>query len=233
VKNLRNPTLGKKGVLWLYMALLISVAMTMPARAQTTKLSVIPKDNVFYTNTTPINGTFIINITVFNVIDLYNWQVTLLWNASLLEETNASLPSDNVFAGKNPFSPPPFVNDTEGSALLGAMLSWPEPYGVNVTEGRLSQIEFKIITEPASNSSMSTSLRFSNPGVGGDTFLLDHNNKDISFTAEDGNYEYIALAVSEFPTNIALPLLLIMVSIAAILAKARFKNTKHLNKPNE
>jgi hypothetical protein len=191
VKNLRNPTLAKKGALWLYMALLISVAMTMPIRAQTTKLSVIPKNNVFYTNTTSINSTFIINITVFNVIDLYNWQVTLLWNASLLEETNAWLPSDNVFAGKNFFSPPPFVNNTEGSALLGAMLVYPEPYGVNVTEGRLSQIEFKIIAEPAfPNSSVSTSLRFSNPGPLGDTFLLNHNNNDISFTAEDGYYEY-------------------------------------------
>jgi hypothetical protein len=127
-----------------------------------------------------VDDTFIINITVANVIDLATWQFELHWNSSLLTYANATIPSDSVFGSKTLISTRD--NSTLGMLIFAAAVL--DPSQSFTGSGRLAQVELRIV-----NGVGDCPLSFA--GIHSDTFLLDGDGIDISFTAVNGHYEYV------------------------------------------
>ena len=135
---------------------------------------------------------FNVTITVTNVTDLYAWQTMLLFNATILNATNAWHPwsPEYVFYGKSS-SPVTLIDNTAGYVLCGASL-----LGAQSTfngSGVLCQIEFQPKTLGT------TSLSFSRPleGEGSKTFLLDSNLEFIHLEVVDALQIYRDVAVTD------------------------------------
>lgn len=167
----------------LIVAALVLFALPMDVKADgATTVSVIPSTNTFSTWTTPVNSTFVVNATVTNVTDLWNWQVKLLFNASILHCVGASVPSDSPF--NFPIQPPPVIDNTTGFVMLGAsQLTGPGVDG----NGTLATLTFKIMSAPSAPGE-SLTCNFTLDDV--DTFLNDSGMVPISFEIVDGTYEY-------------------------------------------
>ncbi len=185
------PMMKKERKLLSILVITIIFAVLPPAINATNgaRLAIIPQNNTFYSNTTLIYSTFTVNVTVYDVIDLYTWQVNVTYDPTLLDVYDVSLPTDHVFAGKAHFA---VHNIGTGWVFYGGTLLAPES-GVNVAEGRLAQIEFEIISEPPTSSQVSCNLAFSKPGgdAGAETWMQNTPGVYIPFTAESGYYEYI------------------------------------------
>ncbi len=161
-----------------------TAALSSTIKAADTVLAITPAKTTYYTHSTPVGTTFKLNVTVYDVLDLYTWQINVTYDTSMLNCTAASLPADQVFAGKTYFAPPVVLGN--GWVFYGATLLG-EPAGVDATEGRLAQLTFEIISAP-STGVFRSSVDFS--GIGPETFMQDTPGIDIIFTTESGTYEY-------------------------------------------
>lgn len=85
--------------------------------------------------------TFVINITIDNVMDLYLWEIKLCFNPKVLECQDILFPSDHVFAGK-PSIKFCLVDNASGCLNVVSMIV-SDVSGVNVLEGTLCQIKLK------------------------------------------------------------------------------------------
>jgi len=132
-----------------------------------------------------VGDTFKINITVVNVTDLNTWQFGLQWNSSLLTFVSATIPSDSVFAGKIFVISGPDNSDPTMVVYGAALMYGVVPF---TGSGRLAQVELRI-----ANGVGQSPLSFEGKYV--DTFLLNPNQVDISFTAVNGHYEYLEPAL--------------------------------------
>ena len=135
-----------------------------------------------------VGDTFIVNITVVNAFDLDVWQIKLTWNPSLLAFVHAEIPSDNVFAGKNPLA----VGALETGALVYGAVVGPgqTPFSGN---GTLCQITLSLTSTPSELApEISCDLGFSN--IDYDTFLCmrvgTEWNAYYPFVALEGSYNY-------------------------------------------
>jgi len=152
----------------------------------------------FNTSSTQVGQTFVVNITVANVVDLATWQIKLSWNASLLSFVNISLPADHVFAasGKSMITPAPSLepgNVTWGCTYVNS------PYWTFNGTGRLCQVVLNITRKvdaslPEANSTLALT------DVGSNTFLWNGRSFDILFGTVDGFYDYKWIAPSVHPT---------------------------------
>jgi len=86
-----------------------------------------------------IGSTFVANVTINNVADLYEWQIALRYDPALLEFQDVIFPADNVFVGKPVFR---FPDLTGGCLYITCMMTADTP-GVTVLEGTLCQIKLK------------------------------------------------------------------------------------------
>jgi len=175
----------KRSVSLIYLILIAALLSMLPVnvKAGGAILSVIPENNVFYVDTTSVNDTFVVNATVTNVTDLWNWQVKLLFNASILHCVSASVPSDSPF--NFPIQPTPVIDNTTGFVMLGAsMLTGPGIDG----NGTLATLTFKIMSAPSAPGE-SLTCNFTLDDV--DTYLNDSGMVPIPATLEDGYYEYL------------------------------------------
>ena len=177
-------------ILLLSAALMLSITEKSGSQAGA-RMAILPRENIFSTLENPVGSTFTVNVTVYDIIDLFTWQINVTFDPALLNMTNIYVPTDNVFAGKTLFVIDPYIN--VGWVIYGATLFAPEP-GVNVTQGRLAQIEFQIISAPPTGESVSCSLDFSGADDSTETFMLDSQRpqKDIPFLTQNGYYEYSA-----------------------------------------
>jgi len=124
----------------------------------------------------PVGETFTINASVSDVVELSTWQVTLLFNSTVLSCTDAIYPPDNILAGHGTVTTvSPIINNIDGSVKLGATLM-----GTNnaTGSGTMCQIVFEVLAIGESD------LEFS--PYGGTTYLIDVNGEDISATTQDG-----------------------------------------------
>lgn len=87
-----------------------------------------------------INETFKLNVTVSDVTNLNAWQITISFNPEILNCTNISIPSDNIFAGYSVFFPSPKINNSLGQ--LTAFCAIEGTTGVSGS-GKLVTIGFK------------------------------------------------------------------------------------------
>jgi hypothetical protein len=176
----------------LIVAALVLFALPMDVKANgTTTLSVIPSTNTFTTWTTPVNSTFVVNATVTDVTDLWNWQVMVLFNKGMLACVTASVPEDSPF--KFTVTPKPVIDNITGYVKVGSGNNFGEP-GVNGS-GVLASMTFKIISAPTTpGESLSCGINFSRPyGNEGDTYLYTEEGlgwDPIPATLQDGTFEY-------------------------------------------
>jgi hypothetical protein len=131
-----------------------------------------------------VGDTFIVNITVVNAVWLNFWQIKFTWDPSLLAFVSAEIPSDNVFAGKNPLA----VGALEtGDCLIGALL--PNATSFFSGNGTLCQITLSLISSPSKLApEVSCDLGFAN--IDYDTFLGGPGMANIQFVASEGSYNY-------------------------------------------
>lgn len=121
-----------------------------------------------------------INLTISDITDLFTWQIKVIYNPVLLNCTNASYPSDNVFAGKPVIPVVPAIDSVGGSVIFGASLVGSAAGFTG--SGRLCQLDFTVLGRGFSN------MNYSRP-FGEDTFLLDSNLNAIPSMLTDGYFD--------------------------------------------
>jgi C1A family cysteine protease len=144
-------------------------------------------NNFFFTTATKnVGSTIVINITVYNVVNLGTWQAGVSWNPSLLSFVNFTLPSDNVLAYGSPIS---VYSNGSGNIACGASLS---PGFAGFTgSGTCGVVTLRIVQGVGLAplpSMVSCNLSFT--GIGSDTYLLDPSLGNIDFTQVDGHYVF-------------------------------------------
>jgi hypothetical protein len=143
-----------------------------------TSIDVVPA-SIVDTSMAP-GSSFIINSTVAYVTDLYTWQVRIDFDPAVLACTNATIPSDNVFAGKSVIPVTPFIDNVTGFVGLGVSLIGA---GSGFTgSGVLCQLGFVVLSRGH------TGLDYSTP-YGSDTFLLDSNLNVIPSLVNNGYFD--------------------------------------------
>jgi len=187
----------------LLFVLLISVIATGVIKlgwAQPTEITVVNPQTgdgnfIFYTNETTIGTRFNSTVWLYNVTDLYMYQVMLNVDDTLLNITNARCPTWDpqwVFKGKSTLRPAPSFYDDDGdgyyeSVLVGAAILSGASFTGN---GTLAIIEFEIVYAPTGGN-VSCGLDIDNP----DTFLVDSYSKLIPTAKTSGYYEYVVPAI--------------------------------------
>ena len=94
-----------------------------------TVVKIVPASQTVGTLGEPLPVDFSIDIRVEDVADLYNWQVMVEFDPNAIEALNASIPPDNIFAGKSTFAPNPDIDNDVGYITYGCTLLG-EPSGV-------------------------------------------------------------------------------------------------------
>ncbi len=121
-----------------------------------------------------------INASVTDAVDVFTWQVKVLYNPSLLNCTGATYPSDNIYAGKPSVPVTPQINPVLGSVTFGqSLIGSAAGFTGN---GTLCQITFTVLGRGTSD------LDLSKP-YGSDTFLLDTNLNVIPALENDGFFQ--------------------------------------------
>jgi hypothetical protein len=190
--SLINPINNKNLVLTLILAVSLSTLPVSSAGETSIKvINPITDDGSFVFSTinmtkgTRFNGT----VWLYDVVDLFAFQIKLYANDSLLNITRAWLPtwdSNYIFAGQTTIQPTPafYDEDSDGiieSVLVGDSLLFGDPVTGN---GLLAIIELEIIYTP-STGSVSCNLNINNE----DTYALDSSLTKISCVKVDGYYE--------------------------------------------
>lgn len=123
--------------------------------------------------TGPFPTYYLVNITVTNVTDLYEWCIDLTFNSTYVVVENATIPDNNVFAGRETAETLKDIDNIGGSIL----------WDVSITEGlsfygngTLCQIWFRGIAEGISN------MTFIDYGERGNTYLKDPASNMIDTT---------------------------------------------------
>jgi len=177
------------------------ITMPLPANAiSDTYVSVINPatgDKWFnYTNVAPPPnatgyplGYVLVNITVTNVTGLAGWSINLTWNPTLLKIASAAdvyLPTDNIFAGLNPFETGKIIDNTLGNVLYGAARGSGQPDFTG--SGRMCQIKFNVTKVPTVGKVYCDLVldRVSDLP----TELVDKLGAPILFAEQNGYYEY-------------------------------------------
>lgn len=190
----------------------LGAALPIGYASPTTTLHVVnPLDGTdefyFETGTTPALSTFTVRINFTGgVTYLYNWQVRVYWtDATLLNCTNAWLPSGHVFDGMSPiFSYN--VDNATGFVQMGASVI-PSMVGVVTADtGILGEFELQIqLPEPGYGACFECDLEFSEP-YDEDTFLLYAEPPEYTTTGtitpvdyDNGHYEYCFSMPTELP----------------------------------
>lgn len=148
----------------------------------------------FYNYSTPVGTRFNATVRVYEVEDLFAYQVLMnvSANETLLNITNAWLPTwdpEWVFSGQGTVQPSPSFRDDNGdniieSVLVGdSLLSIPTFYG----DGLLAIIEFEI--HNATETSVPYDLDIDNQ----DTDLLDYSLAEMTTIKINGHYAYLNL----------------------------------------
>jgi hypothetical protein len=119
--------------------------------------------------------SFIVNLSVANVVDLYAWQFKIRFDVEFFEAIEAHYPSDYVFARRdNALTCDPAIENDDGYVKCGASLMGSEPtFSGN---GTLANIKF-VVKLPGN-----WTLRLNTD----DTYLLDPSLNEISCSKTDG-----------------------------------------------
>ena len=210
---------------WILVLMLVLGAIMSPLGAasapEETEIRVIdPTDGdtsfIFSTDTTPVGTRFNATVWVYEVTDLYNYQIRLSIDDTLLSITRAWIPNwdlEWIFHGQAmTFAPSPLFEDADSdgsneAVTLGCTLLGNIP-GVDGT-GLLAIVEFEILYAPLAGETATCDLNIDDP----ETFIENSNLENMDFTPVNGYYEISApspverhdiavTAVSAFPTSV-------------------------------
>lgn len=180
-KTLKN---GKTVLFTILASMMLICVSALKVAAQGTQISVIPASQIVgEEGIEPPTDPFVINITLTDFIDVYTWQIRILFDPALLNVSSAIYPADHIFAGKTTAPAAPIINNAEGYVLFGNTLVGAVP-GIDGTSAVLCQIEIRGIRAGVS------SLTFRTTGAGS-TFILDSEGLDITYTANNGEVTVI------------------------------------------
>jgi hypothetical protein len=166
---------------------------TQTARAQPeTNLTVKPRDNIFYTNTTPIGTTFGVSIIAENISTgnaMYGWEFVLQWTPGLINCTGETLNSGIWPAHSGPWVSTP-VDNTKGEYHQSITARTPST-PVSGTYW-LANLTFKIAQAPPTGGTLTTNLTLTE--VEGYTAycLLNFDGDEIPHGYINGLYKYIS-----------------------------------------
>lgn len=153
----------------------------------------VPDENIFFTNTTSVGDTFKVTIMCSGVVQLYDWQVALTFDPTLLSVAPADIviPSDNILKANfpgNTYEPPPSVET--GYVVFSQTLTGE---GINFTgSGKLAEVTFHIIKAPERKQTLSCTLHFVVPDDPQPLKTLWEDASAVSYTpyTDDGYYEF-------------------------------------------
>jgi len=190
--------LGTKILLVLFInSLLLS---NFAVRGQGTEVRVVNPvsgdNNFIFSSANPVGFRFNLTVWVYNVQNLFAYQVNLKINDTILNITRAWTPTWDpswVFYGKPnmPVGPAYYDNDNDGvieRVLVGSTLLGAESF---TGTGLLAIIELKIIYAPPTGTITDT-LNINNQ----DTILLNPQVQPIPTTKTDGNYQYVVRGIT-------------------------------------
>jgi len=193
--RIQKNVLVFKALMFLTLISTLFLTIAISVNASSTEIRVInPKTgtSLFKFNTTSTSKWDRFNTTIFlyEVVDLYAFQVRLYVNDTLLNITRAWLPTwdpNYVFAGQTTIQPEPTYYDEDGDGVTESVLVGDSILtGTAVTgDGLLAIIELEIIYAPPSGT-VTCILDIDNV----DTFLLDDGLSWIYPTRTGGYYEY-------------------------------------------
>lgn len=128
-----------------------------------------------------VEESFIVNVTVTNVIDLYNWQIKLTFNPSIINCVEVTIPEDNLFADHETTTG---VEINNALGFLRAFNGLWELKGVNGS-GKLCQIKFN--TSYPGISILTFTDRMEVDG----TYLQNSEFNNIPFEASEGTVQVV------------------------------------------
>lgn len=176
----------------LMLVLPMVVTLTPRAKAQSTTLSVInplvgSNKFQFTTAVTHAGDTFIANLVVTDVTDLFGWQVNVTFDPSMLNVLDIYMPPGNVFDGKSTLPTGKTIDNTNGYVL------WAVSLGVGETpvsgSGVICAIRFRIMSEPERKETLTSMIVIDRVGTFY-TFLSDPFANEIPFVEVNGEYEF-------------------------------------------
>jgi hypothetical protein len=181
---------------------LIGLVQAQDTEIKTWNLETDDSNFLFNPGTASVGSKFNATFWVENVTDLFAFQVYVDCNDSLLNITNAWLPTTHeawIFTGKTTVQPVPAFYDldennyTEAVKVGDSMLLGDPVNG----SGILAIVEFEIIYVPDTGS-VSCDLVIDYI----DTFLLNFDLDEIDVAKNGGYYEFSAVAPDETPPDI-------------------------------
>ena len=208
-----------KTLLFILIAALLTLSLiklAFPQSSSDTKVSANPE----VVNTFP-GETIAVNITIFNVQNLYGLDVSLLWNPSALSIQNIDVhlgveshpdgvlheaPSADIFVQENN------ADQENGEYHLVATSVAPAPSFSG--SGNIAILTFNVTSIGHSELILTTELADYNPSGSN---LIDHT--DVNGAVDS--------VIPEFPSAIAISLMLILVTTTAVFSK-RLLGKTHL-----
>jgi len=142
-------------------------------------------------------GYVLVNVSVFDVLNLATWQINVTWDPTLLEIalvnpscdptlSDIYIPTDNIFNG---WTDPTGLTVSSSSAFLVCGIKIGAPFDHFDGSGTLCQIKFNVTKEPSSD--LSCTIHFVLAGENlFYTKLINPEADLITYTSEDGQYEY-------------------------------------------
>jgi hypothetical protein len=212
VKNLKEKTIRIAALLILGFTALFLIS---PVNAlDDTVISAINPEtgdsNFVFPSSTPVNSTFLANITITDVTGLAGWQLNLTWDPTLIKINTTDdiyRPTDAIFGA---------TAIEVAKNLKSDKVYWAVSRGIGkpvfTGSGLLCQIKFTILkndTEGPLICSIHFDLVSYFP-----TKITDSEGDPIAFTPQDGSY-----VIPEFATTTLLALFLIITMFAFLLQK--------------
>jgi len=149
-----------------------------PTNAQTTTIYIDPP-SIIDPGLGPLS-LFNITVMVSDVVDLYAWQVKILFDGALLNVTRCILPPDHVFAGQPIVPMEPVIDNETGSVLMAlTLLGAATPF---TGTGKLFIVEFHVERRGRTDLILDEE----------NTYLLDSDLSIIPCALIDGYFENAA-----------------------------------------
>lgn len=215
MKNLKEKTMR---IAALFILGFTTMFLISPVNAAVPVISIINPitgdSNFIFPSSTPVNSTFLANITITGVTGLAGWQLNLTWDPTLIKINT----TDDIYRniGSNYFAIFGATAIEVAKNLKSGKVYWAVSHGIGkptfTGNGILCQINFTIVRNDTGGPltcSMHFDLVSSFP-----TKITNISGDPITFTPQDGSY-----VIPEFPTTTLLPLFLIITMLAFLFQK--------------
>lgn len=195
----------------LFSSLALPIRTNMVQGSPETAVDIVP-----YASTADVGQSFIINVTVFNVQNLYGIEATVNWNSSVLELSNVDIrlghtDTDGVLYNTSSTSPP-FIaeNSTQnGQYAISATSTAPAP-SFNGS-GNIVRITFNVTNSGHSNIDLESQLQDYPPSDREPPLSLP-----IQHTTTGSQF---STTVAEIPNSAILLVFTVLAVLALVLSK--------------